>query len=976
MRAGKNVFFGKGGLAALRGAAAAVCIAAGAARAASLVSVSSGGASGEYETLADAMAACTGGETVTLLGNVTLNESLEIRKPVTLDLGGCKLSGNGHMLKPVAAADGLFIRNGALHSSDCCIAAQGGTYVVTVSNVAFTGKCVLFGAGGTVEFLDGCVGRCDYFASQHSSTACGMNVRGGIVAPLKSIFDGDRVGTTLQVYGGRFTHDPTPYLAAGYMAEEETYVADGVECAWRVRASTADDRRVASVTSADGAATTEFGTFGEALNAVEEGGTLTLLEDCSMATSLSISKGFTLDLGGHAIALTVNADLFNVKPGVSDFTVRNGTCAASEKSVFYIPSGGSTVTVHEVVCTGGYFAMGKATARATFASGKMLCSYLTASSSALSVDVLDGVVAPQVDVHDGVSTKAAIAVSGGRHSANVTQWLADGHSLVCEDVVVDGVVCRYVVLPADEAGSQPAAATISADGVTTNSYDDFAAAISACEKGGTVRILQNCTYAGGRLPVPGDMTIDLNGLRIANTGWDFLSVAADTTVWVKDGTLYGTASIFTAGAGATVNVTNCALTGLCPFYSGGRGTLNVYDCDMRDIGIFGSSNGNGVMNVYGGFFTFKSGWRDGSKVGTTFNVYGGHFKVNPATASTSVLAEGARVVYAPVVHRGETFANEVMSAERCATMAFEAEMDQLFYTNLNVALSVAANGATVRMATNVSHSVSRTDGGVKTTTLDLDGYEIAHDSDIVFVGSGWTLKVVNGTIRQKREGKSCFAMSNDSALELGQTVSLLGVEGQKSCGLYVSGRNARVVFDGSFIDLARLVSWTATGTNSAIVVRGDGTNLCDAVFWEPNQWIVSQPEASTFTVEGGRWTFDPSSYVTNNFVTFHKASATPCPWRVVDWTKTAADGLAFDFADPMLGASASGTVDAAGAVVVSLAGTPPTKRTLLADFSGVSAASGALSFARSPEIPGSVCLEFSNGRLYAWEPKGTLIVFR
>lgn len=976
MRAGKNVFFGKGGLVALRSVAAAVCIAACGARAASLVSVSSDGATVEYATLAAALAACSGGETVTLLGNVTLNESLEIAKPVTIDLGGYKVSGIGHMLKPVAAADGLFIKNGALHSSDCCIVAQGGTYAIAVSNVAFTGKCILFGYGGTLEFLDGCVARCDYLASQFSNTACGMNVRGGVVAPLKSIFDGDRVGTTLQVYGGRFTHDPAPYLAVGYMVEEETYVADGVECAYRVRASTADDKRVASVTSADGAATTAFGTFGEAFNAVEEGGTLTLLDDCPIATTLTISKGFTFDLGGHALTLGVKTDLFNVKSGVSDFTVRNGTCVAPGKSIFYVPFGGSTVTVHEVVCTGGYFATGKATAHATFASGKMLCSYLTSFSSSLSIDVLGGVVAPQVDVHDGTSTKAGVSVSGGRHSANVTQWLADGCSLVCEDAVVDGIACRYVVLPTEEAGAQPAAATISADGVTTNSYGDFASAISACEKGGTVRLLQDCTYSGSGLSVPRDMTIDLNGLRVANTGRDFLSVAADTTVWVKDGVLYGGGSIFTAAAGATVNATNCVFTGLCPFYSGGRGTLNVYDSDMREIGIFGSANGNGVMNVYGGFFTFKNGWRDGSKLGTTFNVHGGHFKVNPATASTPVLAEGARVLYAPVTHRGETYANEVVSAEKGATMTFEAEIGQLYYTNLNVALSVAANGATVRMATNVSHSVSCTDAAVKTTTLDLGGYEIAYDMDIVSVGQNWTLKVKNGTIRQLAATKSCFAMNNDSTLELGPTVSLLGVEGQKACAVYISGRNARVVVDGSFVDLARLVSWTSTGTNAAIVVKGDGTNLCSAVFWEPNQFIVAQPEASTFTVEGGRWTFDPSAYVTNNFVTFHKPAAAPCPWRVVDWTKATADGLAFDFADSMLGASVSGSVDAAGSVVVSLVGTPPTKRTLLADFSGVSAASGALSFTRSPDIPGSVCLEFSNGKLYAWEPKGTLIVFR
>lgn len=971
----RNVSAGRNGLMAFFVATTVVCASVGVARAANLVSVFVDGAAHEYATLTDALGACSGGETVTLLGDVKLDASLSVAKPVTLDLGGYKLSGPGHMIKPTSASDGFLIRNGAMDSSDCCISTGDGTYVVTVSNVTFTGVCLLFGSGGTLEFLEGCVSKCNYLASQFSQTACGMNVRGGVVAPGKSIFDGVRSGTTLQVYGGRFTQDPTPYLAVGYRAVEETYVVDGIECAYRVRASTADDRPVARVVSADGATCITFGTFGEAFNAIEAGGTLTLLDDCLIATTLSISKGFTFDLGGHALTLNANADMFNVKSGVSDFVVQNGTCAA-QKSVFYIPSGGSTVTVSDVVCTGGYFVTGTASASVTFASGKMLCDYLTSSSSALSIRVLDGLVAPQVDIHDTASTKAGIVVSGGRHSANVTQWLADGYVLVCEDALVDGVACRYVVLPAEEAGVQPAAKTISADGATTNEYDSMAAAISACERGGAVKLFQNCTYVGGGLSVPRDMTIDLNGFRIANTGRDFLSVAANTTVWVKDGVLCGGASIFTVAQNATVNVTNCVLTGLCPFYSGAHGTLNVYNSDMRDIGIFGSSNGNATMNVYGGFFSFRQGWRDGSKIGTTFNVYGGHFKMNPAIASIPVLGEGARVAYSPVSYRGESYAYEVMSAEKHKAVSFEAELDQVLYTNLNVALSVATHGATVYLVTNVGHSVSRTDNAAKTSTLDLGGWEIACDDDIVSVSSKWTLKIENGTIRQQKESRSCIVLNSNAAVELGATVSLVGTEGRKTCGVYIPGGNARLVMNGTFVDVSRLVSWTAAGTNADVVVRGNGTNLCAAVFWEASQWNSVRPQSSTFTIKGGYWTFDPTAYVTNNYVSFYKPSATPCPWRVMDWAELSADGLTFDFADSMLGASVSGTVDSAGQIVVSLTGTPSTKRTLLADFSGLAAASGSLSFTKSPNIPAGVRLDFSDGRLYAWEPKGTVLVFR
>lgn len=88
--------------------------------------------------------------------------------------------------------------------------------------------------------------------------------------------------------------------------------------------------------------------------------------------------------------------------------------------------------------------------------------------------------------------------------------------------------------------------------------------------------------------------------------------------------------------------------------------------------------------------------------------------------------------------------------------------------------------------------------------------------------------------------------------------------------------------------------------------------------------------------------FDPVSYATNNYVSFHKPSATPCPWCVMDWTELLASGLTFDFADSMLGASAS----------------------------------GSLSFTKSPDISAGVCLDFSEGRIYAWGPKGTALIFR
>lgn len=167
------------------------------------------------------------------------------------------------------------------------------------------------------------------------------------------------------------------------------------------------------------------------------------------------------------------------------------------------------------------------------------------------------------------------------------------------------------------------------------------------------------------------------------------------------------------------------------------------------------------------------------------------------------------------------------------------------------------------------------------------------------------------------------------------------------------------------------MDWDAGGKGSSLVVTGDGTNTC-AGFLAPGTAI---PETGLLTVRGGWWALDPTPYVTNNHVVLRRADATPCPWRVRDWTKLTAEGWDFDLDDSFLGATATGTVEAA-TVEVALTGTVPVRRTLLADLSGVSVAGGTVKFVPSPDLPCDVKIVFENGRLFAWQATGTLLVFR
>ena len=125
-----------------------------------LVSVSDGTTTTEYATIQSALEACSGGETLTLLGNVTLSTSLEISKSVSLNLDGYTLSGPSvQLIKPSSDVQ-ISFRNGTITSGDCCFGfTLSGDYTVSVSNVTFNGVCVLYGNRGTLEFQDGCVAR-------------------------------------------------------------------------------------------------------------------------------------------------------------------------------------------------------------------------------------------------------------------------------------------------------------------------------------------------------------------------------------------------------------------------------------------------------------------------------------------------------------------------------------------------------------------------------------------------------------------------------------------------------------------------------------------------------------------------------------------------------------------------------------------------------------------------------------------------
>ena len=912
-------------------------------RAADVVEVTAAGAeAARYETIEAALGACSGGETLTLLGDVTVQEKLEISKSVAVDLAGHVLKNNkGWFICPTKEAGTLSFRNGTITSGDCCFAFGDGAYTVSVSNVVFNGNAVLYayrqGSGGTLEILEDCraAARIRFVAFASSAVGGRCVVRGGVV--LGEIYEDTKyVGNRLEVRGGSFVRDPAAVIAPGYVAEEVEHEVQGVACRWRVRAAGEGDAPgVATVTCADGVVR-PCQAFGMALASCAPGGVLTLLEDCTAAFPIAVKTAMTLDLNGHALSRSQGGAFFAPPAGAAGMTVRNGRCEAAD--VLLAAEAGTvagTTTFADCTLKAPALFRGRYLDVALVDS-RVEAAFFFAAGSEGTVAVSDGAYVVEEARHAGRAVAARIAATGGRFDFDVSDGLPDGYTQICEDAVVEGLTCRYAVYPEEEAHvRQPhAALVLSADGSTTSSFDTVAAAIAACPDGGRVKMLKSSSVDAALLEIPHSMTLDLNGLTLANTTGDFLTIPAGVTLEVDGGggLLQGSGSVFhmNGNASTVVNVTNCTLKGLCTLYGSASAVVNLQAETSVQTDLFVSGNGSATLNVRGGHHAFASSWGDQNPTdpnqGTRIHLFGGHFEKNPletALVHPPTLAEGTTAFYEDGrTFRGFSTPYAVYPDAETTAWTREAVHAGLVHTNVNAALRVAqTTGGTVRLLSDIAHTVDIVGGEV---TLDFDGRRI---------------------------------------------VGRAGAVG--ACGLRLAGANAACLLDGASVSTAYLVNWEAGGTGASLVVTGDGTNTCEGILF-PGAAI---PETGRLEIRGGRWAVDPSAYVPDAPLVLHRAGAVPCPWRVRDGAKLLAEGWTFDLDDPLLGAGGVGTM-AAGTVEVSLTGTVPVRKTLLADLSGVSVSGGALRFVPSPVLSRTVRVVYENGRLFAWQVKGTLLVIR
>ena len=208
---------------------------------------------------------------------------------------------------------GSYTQEGYYDHNSSLLAPSNGTGVINVYGGSFTAEgsgIYVFSSGGTINFYDGNLTvtgsypavRGDIDSASYPTASGSINIYGGSVT---GSFEKINNGVDVKVSGGTFTSDTVKsYLAPGFTYDSESDMVSK------------DEDAVVTVSNADGSLVGAYKSLQDAVNAVPDGGIVTLTENTA-GNGVKVDEGtnFTLDLAGYKLTNTDEQHTVTVADG-------------------------------------------------------------------------------------------------------------------------------------------------------------------------------------------------------------------------------------------------------------------------------------------------------------------------------------------------------------------------------------------------------------------------------------------------------------------------------------------------------------------------------------------------------------------------------------------------------------------------------------------------------------------------------------
>ena len=613
----------------------------------------------QFASLYDAVQAVKRGGTVKLLADAESPYTLVCRGKVTFELGEYTITNtnksgiasvikatNGAVVTVNATTGGINAGSGA--TNNYAFYANSGTIIINGGN--YTVGLDKNGDGNAIAYADKAWGKGPGTIRVNGGTFEAAAAKNGHSYVLNAK---DNNGCTIEVKGGTFKNfDPsnnicegegTNFVAAGYAV---TAVENGSDTLYTV------SQAVAQV------GTKAFASLQAAIDAAQDGETVTLLTDVEQNSQLTINKNITLDLNGKTIKNTKdiwgdNANaILSITNDAKVTITGNGTIDAKENDCYTINVVKGDLTIENGTFYGNVSVVQVEEGTLSVKGGTFDLHQKWDGSSKYLFNCIDDAYA---------SGSAKVAISGGTFvgfdpsvspEGEGTSYLAPGYAPTDNGDGTYGVVAGVA-----QIGSK--------------AYASLQAAIDAAQTGDTVQLIADAVVdATVVVQNKGAITLDLNDKTISNTkeiwnddsyNWSLVSVRGNSDLTITgngaiDALANDSYAIDLQDAASKCTIENGAFTGnISAVYvfdgsltiNGGtfnikqmssqgdrRFTINCYDSNYK--------NGTAQVSINGGTFNgFDPANNLAEGTGTAFTAPGYTSVANADGTYGVKLAEGA-----------------------------------------------------------------------------------------------------------------------------------------------------------------------------------------------------------------------------------------------------------------------------------------------------------------------------------------------